>query len=64
MAEKPIEMSKEGTHEVSQLTATQKDPSNEEKAPYNTEIILATLPIPAKEDPMSKGPASLTTTST
>jgi len=35
-------------------TATQ-DPSAEKEVPKNMEIVLSTLPLPAKVDPASKG---------
>ena len=35
-----------------------KDPSKGRETPQHLEIILATLPMPAKEDPKGKGPTS------
>jgi len=35
-----------------------KDPSKGKEAIQSLEIVLATLPVPAKEDPKGKGPAS------
>ena len=39
--------------------ATPKDSSKEKEASHNMEIVLATLPMPAKEDLKGKGPASV-----
>ena len=44
-------------------TVTQ-DPPVEKKAPKKMEVVLATLPLPAKADPASKGPEALEATST
>ena len=41
--------------------ALPKDPSKGKEAFKNLEIVLATLLVPAKEDPKGKGPASTTT---
>ena len=41
-------------------TVTQ-DPLAEKEAPKKMEIVLATLPLPAKIDPASKGPKALET---
>ena len=64
VAEKPVEMTKEVAHDAIQPRATPKDPSKEKEASHNMEIMLATLPIPTKEDLKGKGPASSTITST
>ena len=37
---------------------TPKDPSKGRETPQHLEIVLATLPMPTKEDPNGKGPAS------
>ena len=44
-------------------TATQ-DPSIEKEVPKKMEIVLTTLPLPAKVDPASKGPEALEVAST
>ena len=44
-------------------TVTQ-DPPVKKKAPKKMEVVLATLPLPAKADPTSKGPEALEATST
>ena len=41
-----------------------KDSHVEKKAPKKMEIVLATLPLPAKADPTSKGPEALKVAST
>ena len=41
-----------------------KDISKGGEASYNLEIVLATVPIPAKENPKGKGPASIVTEAT
>ena len=41
-----------------------KEPSKEKKASHNMKIMLATLPIPFKEDLKGKGPASTIAAST
>ena len=43
---------------------TPKEPSKEKKASHNMKIMLATLPIPFKEDLKGKGPTSITVAST
>ena len=63
-AEKPIEVTKEVAHDVILTPTDPKDPSKEKETPHNMEIILATLPIPTKEDLKGKGLASSTTTIT
>ena len=40
------------------------EPPNEKEVSHSIEIVLATLPIPFKEDLKGKGPASTTTSST
>ena len=45
------------------LTTTQ-NPIVEKEAPKKMEIVLATLPLPAKVDPPSKGPEASKATST
>ena len=45
------------------LIVTQ-DPPIEKKAPKKMEVVLATLPLPAKADPASKGPKALEATFT
>ena len=37
-------------------SASTQDPPAEKEAPKKMEIVLATLPLPAKVDPASKGP--------
>ena len=56
--EKPAEVTKEMAHDAILPPADPKDLSKENEAPYNMKIILATLPIPTKEDPKGKGLAS------
>lgn len=46
--------------DTTQPPTSLKDPSKEKEASHNMEIVLATLPMPAKEDLKSKGLASLT----
>ena len=55
---------KEVAHDVHLPPAAPKDPLKEKEASYNMEIVLATLPIPFKEDLKGKGPSSTTTAST
>ena len=64
VAEKTAEMTKKVAHIAIQPPANPKDTSKEKKAPHNMEIVLATLPIPTKEDPKGKGPASSTAATT
>ena len=58
--EKAVDTNKEKTQDATQLLVAPNDPSKEKEAPKNMEIVLATLPIPPKEDPKGKGPASTT----
>ena len=51
-------MTKEVAHDAILPPVDPKDQSKENEAPHNMEIVLATLPIPTKEDPKSKGLAS------
>ena len=51
-------------HDTTLLPTAPKDPSKEKQASYNMEIVLATLPIPTKEDLKGKGPTSSTAAST
>ena len=44
-------------------TLTQ-DPPTEKEAPKTMEIVLASLPLPAKSDPASKGPEASEAAST
>ena len=62
--EKPAEVTKEVAHDAILPLADPKDPSKGKEAPHNMEIVLATLPIPTKEDPKGKGLASFTATTT
>ena len=57
-AEKLVEVTKEVAHDAILPPVDPKDQSKENEAPHNMEIVLATLPIPTKEDPKSKGLAS------
>ena len=56
--EKPVEVTKEVAHDAILPPTDPKDLSKENEAPYNMKIILATLPIPTKEDLKGKGLAS------
>ena len=60
-AEKPVEVTKEVAHDAILPLVEPKDPSKENETPHNMEIVLATLPIPTKEDTKGKGLASSTT---
>ena len=64
VAKKLAEVTKEVAHDAIQPQAAPKDPSKEKEASHNMEIVLATLPIPTKEDLKGKGPASSTIAST
>ena len=59
-AENPAKVTKEVAHDAILPPADPKDPSKEKEAPHNMEIVLATLPIPTKEDPKGKDLASFT----
>ena len=63
-AEKLAEVTKEVAHDAILPPVDPKDPSKENEAPHNMEIVLPTLPIPTKEDPKGKGPASSTVATT
>ena len=60
-AEKPAEVTKEVANDAILPPVDPKDPSKEKEAPHNMETVLATLPIPTKEDPKGKGLTSSTT---
>ena len=49
--EKLAEVTKEVAHDVVLAPVNPKDPSKGKEAPHNMKIVLATLPIPTKEDP-------------
>jgi len=55
---------KEVAHDAHLPPAAPKDPFKEKEASHNMEIVLATLPIPSKEDLKGEGPTSTTTAST
>ena len=58
--EKAAETNKEKTQDAAQLSVAPSDPSKENEAPKNMEIVLATFSIPPKEDPKGKCPTSTT----
>ena len=60
-AEKPVEVTKEVAYDAILPLVEPKDPSKENETPHNIRIVLATLPIPTKEDTKGKGLASSTT---
>ena len=62
--EKAAETNKENTQDAAQLSVAPSDPSKEKEASKNMEIVLATLPMPPKEDPKGKGLAFTTAAST
>ena len=51
-------------HDTTLPPTAPKDPSKEKEASYNMEIVLATFPIPTKEDLKGKGPTSFMVAST
>lgn len=59
--EKEKESSKGVVLENTKPLVAPKDPSKGKESSKDLEIILATLPLPAKEDPKGKGPTSTTT---
>ena len=65
---KAIEKGKDTTKgvvpEATKPLAMPKDPSKCKEASHVLKIVLATLPMPAKEDPKGKGPASTATKTT
>ena len=63
-AKKAAATTKEGAYDAALPPIAPKDPSKEKKASYNIEIVLATLPIPPKEDLKGKDQASTTAAST
>ena len=63
-AEKLAEVTKEVAHDAILPPTDPKDPSKENEAPHNMEIVLPTLPILTKEDPKGKGLASSTAATT
>ena len=64
VAEKPAGVTKEVAYDAIQPPVAPKDQSKEKEVPHNMEIILATLPIPTKEDLKDKSLASSKATST
>ena len=58
-AEKEKDITKRVVLEATKPLAVPKDLSKGKEAFQNLEIFLATLPIPDKEDPKGKGPASI-----
>ena len=64
VAEKPARVTKEVAHDAIQPPAALKDQSKEKEVSHNIEIILATLPIPTKEDLKDKSLASSKAAST
>ena len=57
-ADKGKEVFKEVALEMPKPLDASKDSSKEEVVSQNLELVLVTLPIPTKEDPMGKGPTS------
>ena len=57
-ADKGKEVFKEVTLEMTKPSNTPKDSSKEGVGSQNIELVLATLPIPAKEDPKGKSSGS------
>ena len=57
-ADKEKEVSKEVAPKITKLSDAPKDSSSEGVVSQNLELVLATLPIPTKEDPKGKGSAS------
>ena len=64
VVEKAADIAKEVAHDTTLPPTAPKDPSKEKEASYNMEIVLATLPIPTKEDLKGKGPTSFMVAST
>ena len=64
VVEKPAEVTKEVAHDAIQPPTAPKNQSKENEVSHNLEIVLATLPIPTKEDLKGKGPTSSTVAST
>ena len=64
VAEKATDTSKEVAHDATVPPITLKEPLKEKEASYNMEIMLATLPIPTKEDLKGEGQAPFTVAST
>jgi len=63
-AKKAANTTKEGAYDAALPPIAPKNPSKEKKASYSMEIMLATLPIPPKEDLKGKDQASTMATST
>ncbi|KAF3975244.1 hypothetical protein CMV_001494 [Castanea mollissima] len=59
---KAIETTKEVAYNVAQPPIAPKEPAKEKESSQPMEIVLATLPIPTKEDVKGKGLTSTTTT--
>ena len=56
--EKEKDTTKRVIPEATKPPAAPKDPSKGKEVSQSLEIVLATLPIPTKEDPKGKGPTS------
>ena len=54
VAEKKANMTKGVALDVTKSPAAPQNPSKEKKAPPRMEIVLSTLPLPAKSDPTVK----------
>ena len=63
-ADKVKEVSKEVATEITKPSDVPKDSSKEGVGPQSMELVLATLPIPAKEDPKGKDTTSSAATTT
>ena len=63
-AEKAVNLTKEVAPNAPLPPNAPKEPPKEKEASQNMEIVLATLPIPSKEDLKGKRPASITAAST
>ena len=59
-AEKEKDTTKGVALEATKPPAAPKDPSKDKEVTQSLEIVLATLPIPTREDSKSKGPVSTT----
>ena len=64
VVKKEVDITKELAYDATQFLVAPKDPSKEKAASHNMEIVLATFPIPTKEDLKGKGQASSTAAST
>ena len=62
--EKAVDLTKEVAPNAPLPLDAPKEPPKEKEASQNMEIVLATLPIPSKEDLKGKRPASITAAST